>query len=221
MAKPRLIKTLKQLKNLESAGAPRGEWVKANKEILMMQIQNSFVYKPELKVGLAGVRQMLEHFLPSTAYVLRPSIAFSLVLAVVFGSFIFSVSASRESLPGDALYPLKIAAERARVTLTPTNKSKAKLQAEFAGRRLQEAVQAAASKSGDKKAATIKIALDSFRKQIESLKADLIRLQKQGQSEKVLEIIKIIDKTISEYKNILKDIPEAVELINGIRQIIK
>jgi|GEM_PF-5732538 len=72
------------------------------------------------------------------AIVARPIGAFAMVLVVMFGSVIASVSASTYSTPGQILYPLKLTTERIQVSLVSDKKEKANLQISFAKKRLQE-----------------------------------------------------------------------------------
>lgn len=64
-------------------------------------------------------------------------------LATVFGLILFflssaSVIAAQSSLPGDKLYPLKIASEQALLAVTPFQAWKIRLASNFANRRLEE-----------------------------------------------------------------------------------
>lgn len=54
-----------------------------------------------------------------------------------------TVAASSGSLPGQPLYPVKLAAEQAQISLTPNEMSKAELQAKFIERRVWEQQQMA------------------------------------------------------------------------------
>ena len=49
-----------------------------------------------------------------------------------------TVYASQDSLPGDALYPVKLGTEQARLVLTPSDAAKVGLQLTFANSRLEE-----------------------------------------------------------------------------------
>lgn len=72
------------------------------------------------------------------AMVARPVGAFAMVLTVMFGSVIASVSAATSSTPGQILYPLKLTTERIQVSFVSDKKDKANLQLSFAKKRLQE-----------------------------------------------------------------------------------
>ena len=69
--------------------------------------------------------------------VLQPAAMTLVALILVMGSWTATVNASY-SVPGDLLYPVKLATERVRLTMASTAQARAELHVEFAGRRLQE-----------------------------------------------------------------------------------
>ncbi len=69
----------------------------------------------------------------------------AIVLALVIGTY-GVVSASTQSLPGDALYGVKRAAEQAQLLLAPDPQSRAQLEEAFAARRVREAQALTAAK---------------------------------------------------------------------------
>ncbi|MFQ5996768.1 MAG: DUF4382 domain-containing protein, partial [Dehalococcoidales bacterium] len=63
------------------------------------------------------------------------------VVAAILVLFMLSggvVAASNNSMPGEVLYPVKMATEQARLVLTPSEEGKAKLHIAFAERRMEE-----------------------------------------------------------------------------------
>ena len=65
------------------------------------------------------------------------SVGLGLVFALMIAS-IWTVSVSASSLPGDVLYPVKLAAEQARLAVTIRHVARARLHLAFAERRLME-----------------------------------------------------------------------------------
>lgn len=94
----------------------------------------------------------------------------SLVLAL--GGWVVAVNAASGSVPGDALYPVKIATERVQLRLTTSSEQRAKLHIEFAGRRLEE-VGAVQSSARAGKSVRVQSALESFRKEIASAQTEI------------------------------------------------
>jgi hypothetical protein len=60
------------------------------------------------------------------------------VLVALFGGGFATASAAGNALPGDALYPVKVNLEQARLALTINRVRKAELHLEFAQRRMEE-----------------------------------------------------------------------------------
>ncbi len=87
-----------------------------------------------------GVTAMQNRFIPAL-FSPRP-LAFALVLAILFGGGI--AFGSQQALPGDVLYPIKIAGETIHASLTVDAKHRANLETELAIKRLGEAEKLAA-----------------------------------------------------------------------------
>lgn len=113
---------------------------------------------------------------------LKPmSVGFAAVL-LVFGSWVATVNASFDSVPGDVLYPVKLATERAQITMSTSGEQRAKLHAEFAGRRLDE-VNAITSSDAEGKDEKVQIAVDGFKEQIASVNDELMDIQASNPEE--------------------------------------
>lgn len=92
------------------------------------------------------------------------------VFAMVFGGWVVTVNASMASVPGDFLYPVKMATEKVQLTLAATNEQRARLHTEFASRRLDEVVEINSS-SREGKEARVQVAVESFKQSISSANA--------------------------------------------------
>ncbi|HZD55218.1 MAG TPA: DUF5667 domain-containing protein [Anaerolineales bacterium] len=113
---------------------PRPDYVAASRRRLMAQIKQADLTKkssPAITFGdtfriLLAKRSVLQF-------------AFALLLLVVFITATSSVAlASRSSLPGDSLYPAKLAQERVRLFFSFSAEGEARLHVEFARERLSE-----------------------------------------------------------------------------------
>src|SRR3989338_11307069 len=100
--------------------------------------------------------------------VLQPAAAFVSAFVLILGGWTASVNASH-SVPGDVLYPVKLAGERMRLSLTDTPVERLTLQVEYAGRRAQEAAEIAHSTPGPKKETRLQKAVTNFKQQIASV----------------------------------------------------
>jgi hypothetical protein len=129
---------------------------------------------------------------------LKPmSVGFAAVL-LVFGSWVATVNASFDSVPGDVLYPVKLASERAQITLSTSGEQRAKLHAEFAGRRLDE-VNAITSSDTEGKDEKVQIAVDGFKKEIASVNDELMNVQTSNPDQAGALAI-IVDQKTDEYE---------------------
>lgn len=107
---------------------PDQTWSTETKNFLLAQIPAA---KPAWGLNL------VTHLIPVNL-VLRPVAAFSLVLALVFISSFASVNASRNSLPGDVLYPVKLTAENLKYTLSFSDEGKARAAMSMVENRISE-----------------------------------------------------------------------------------
>lgn len=84
-------------------------------------------------------RSILDWFRP-LAPALKPVIAVALVIAGLSAAGTTTIYAAQGSLPQDTLYPVKRGVENLQLVLTPDNADKARLNANLAERRVEEAV---------------------------------------------------------------------------------
>lgn len=124
---------LKQLKTLKSEVRPHQEWKASTRELLLNQInaQTQRVTTRERFSSFSSVFQ-------SSQMVLRPLFVLVMVVGVGILSYTASVSATKNSLPGDLFYPVKLTSERVQVNFAQNREEKASLEISFARRRLEE-----------------------------------------------------------------------------------
>lgn len=205
-----LIRSIKQLKNFGAAGAPSGNFVNRNKEILMMQIKNSSAEKEQV-LSIKTIWRMTEAVMPEHLFkfAVKPALLAVLVFGIAFGGWAATVSASYDSLPGDTLYTLKIMTEKAQLALTPED-AKPSLQMELASRRLEEMIKIANEEASESQGVRTQEAVDNFTKQVQEVKTTLENLQTQDDAPKALEVAQIVDRKTAEYSSILADAKETV-----------
>lgn len=100
------------------------------------------VFRPA-PVKEPGWRRLLPQFGPSLRWA-TPLAQAAAAIAVLFAAAGGTMVASANSLPDDALYPVKLAVEDARLALAPNDSARAALELSFAARRLDEVERAAA-----------------------------------------------------------------------------
>ena len=201
-----LIRKIKLLKYLRVGGEPSRDFVAKNREILMMQVKNTCENRTPAtrEINFKEIRGFVSSLMPANLnqYVFRPVMAMLLILGVISSGWVASVSASMNSLPGDTLYSLKIATERAQLALTGGADNKAKLQVEFAGRRLEEVSKIAETPSPEK-VEKMTVAVNNFKEQMGSVKASLEVVKETSSPLEVAEVAKIVDRKTSEYHAVL------------------
>ncbi|HPI67385.1 MAG TPA: DUF5667 domain-containing protein [bacterium] len=114
--------------DLKNGIEPDKDWSNQTRDFLLSQI-------PETKP--AWGLNLITNLIPVNL-VLRPVAAFSMVLALVFISSFASVNASRNSLPGDVFYPIKLTAENLKYTLSFSHESKARVAMSMVENRVNE-----------------------------------------------------------------------------------
>ncbi len=133
-----LIKKLNQLKTIK----PDNNWKDSYREILFSQISagakvNSV--KPDKFVWTEFYKKLIPHSI--MVELAWPVWLIIISLTVVSSGSIASIYASRDAKPGDSLYLAKIIGEKAKLAVTFDEKSKVKLNLEFASNRAQEITQ--------------------------------------------------------------------------------
>lgn len=124
-------------------------------------------------------------------------------LAVALGGWVVAVNAASSSVPGDALYPIKIATERVQLRLTTSSEQRTKLHMDFAGRRLQEVKEVQASdRSG--KSVRVQSALQSFRKEMASVKSEVENVSQKDPAS-ASKIAEYVDQKTDEYTDQLRN----------------
>lgn len=205
MTDKELIQNLKQLKNNETAGAPSGDFISKNREIMLMQIKNSSA-PAERPFSAVYFWRLIESVVPENVFrfVIRPAVLSLLAFGVAFGSWAATVSASYDSLPGDKLYSLKRMAEEAQLSLTSKDE-RPSLQIEMASRRLDEVAKIAEKPSILNKEERTKQAVKNFTEQIQSVKIALENLSQENKSDdKAMEVAQMVDRKTTEYATVLK-----------------
>lgn len=92
------------------------------------------VAAPVVKSAPVKARPRTGFYRPAFAYI---ALALIIVVAMLSGGFVTALAAG-SALPGDALYPLKLEVERARLSLTADPERQAELYLQFAEKRLDE-----------------------------------------------------------------------------------
>lgn len=203
MTRKDLKNQIRLLKNLSEVTAPRPEWLKSNREILLMQVKNTNTRITDAGFNLQKVWNILNIFLPRQIinYGVRPVLSLASIVGLLFGGWITGVSASYSSLPGDTLYSVKLATENVRTTVASKPQS-VKLHVEFAGRRAEEVRQIVTSNlSKPEKEQKVQEAVDHLKSDMNQAKTAMDEIKKDQtitSSATIIDVAKAVDQKTNE-----------------------
>jgi hypothetical protein len=172
----------------------------------MLQIsgQVGHVERPSLSMRLAQW---------SFNAVVQPVSLAIVIFSVIFGGGAWTVAASETSLPGELLYSVKRQKEQLQLSLVRDKETRTSMRLEFASRRIDEidrvAAQVATEDSAPveqnaQKKQAVKLALQEFSKEIESINNDLVNTEIESVGEK-LKVVSLVDQEVAKYQTILND----------------
>ncbi len=192
-----------QLKHLRQATInPREEWVVSTRVTLLAQIKNTVV--PQKPSVFATISSFLSFFFAPQA-LLRPVAAF-LVIAITISSWVATSKASQGSLPGDTLYPLKIAREKTQLAWISMVNDKTKavqLHVELAGRRTDEVKKIIASPA--KKIRAVE-AVNSVKQELVAANLKLEDIKQQSNPILSPEVVTSIKQQTDDIKKSLQEV---------------
>lgn len=235
MNKSELLTKIKGLKRIE----PSDSWVASNKSFIFKYIKakevgekNTFVFSargaiPAFGMGFAfGGKKLGDLFLrlKNSGFAVP---AAAMVMVLIFGGN-FLLAKAAGSLPGDALYPLKLTAEKIQLSLALNEDKRAALTFEFTEKRLNEyyLLTTAGSGSGATNQ-SVKIAAENLKTQLGAASTEFESAKSKLNTEKKVAIAKIADRKTAAYGKKLKDTraaakadsKEVAEIIDKIDEV--
>lgn len=200
---------LQSIRSTERGITPDPAWISRTRETLLMQVSNGLSAKP----APAGhqLREFWRRFVPTQwlDVVRGPALAVMSILGIVAGGSIMSVSAAEQSLPGDFLYPVKLAGEQTQLIFTKSKSEKIKLKTGFVEKRVKE-IQAMAASDEPKRGERIKAAAETLRRDLDTVKNQLTEVSDAKNQDdtvgQVVEAAKLVDQKSTEVAATLKDV---------------
>ncbi len=194
MTNKELNNKLRALQALRAVGEPSALWTTQTRALLMERMQEPVSAHPELPLKLPR-----RGFFPKLMFAMRPVMAVFVVLG--FGAFgwLFSVSAALGTLPGDALYGLKTATERAQLTFTTDVSAKTMLHLEFVGRRLNEVATIAESDDPNRDNDATH-AVNELQREIVRVSDRLEEVRLKGSVHNASEVAQAVDRKVAEVR---------------------
>jgi hypothetical protein len=151
---------------------------------------------------------------------LKPAFALAMFLVVIASSLgtIGAISAAQNSLPGDFLYTLKTTFENTQMTFAGTDENKIKLSIKFTNQRVDEFAQII---NDPEKKDNVETAVKNITEQLIATQDGMNKL-KDKNSEKAVEIAKLINEQTDSYKEtLMKTSEQLAYLMPEERQKIK
>ncbi|MFH1226146.1 MAG: DUF5667 domain-containing protein [bacterium] len=198
------IKTLEDVK-------PNNNWVDFCRENLVIQMK--IEHKKELFAKDTKAAQGFFAFLrkqnTGPSVVFRAAYALLLVVFMILAGGGLTAWAAMKSLPGGALYPLKIAIEKSRL-IVASAESKSQLRSEIANRRLEELKTVLASQeSGESKNERAMEAVGYIQQQLVSVREELPRVS-QKEPEKMAIAVKAVGERADQMEKALVQVKEGL-----------
>lgn len=204
MTNQELIKKIKGLKAIK----PRVEFKEFSRGILLAQIRGlaevsavepTLILAKEFSWGFY-FRTWAEVF---SQKVMQPAVALLLMLGLVLGSSL-TVNAAFYSLPGDALYPIKISLERTQLALVQDEVSKTELKMEFAKKRVEE-LDKIVARPGEsaQKTKNISLVVNKFKKEVAAVQDHIQHLDQEKKP--VFRIALTVDSAATELAQALTE----------------
>lgn len=141
--------------------------------------------------------------------VVRPAVIFVLCFAVGTGGWITTVSASLRSLPGDALYPVKMATEQTQAAVVSALQGRAaatELRLSFASRRADEVQKVVNTRddAGDKKE-RVHTAVENLKIEVEQVSVGLQQTKNDASPEDTAAVAQAVERKVDEIKQTLTE----------------
>ncbi|MBN1326226.1 hypothetical protein JW977_04605 [Candidatus Falkowbacteria bacterium] len=184
---------LRQLNNLQDQIKPDQVWKEKGREVLYAQI-NAQTSSVSPKVISQTITNKI------IISVLRPvSVSLAIFIAII-GVWVVGVNATKNSLPGDLLYGLKLTGERLQVNLALSDEKRTDLEIAFAEIRLNE-VKEVMTKTKDK--GQLAVSLKKFQESMSNVKSNLAKLE-MTDKDKALKVAKVVDEKTKIYTDLLR-----------------
>ena len=205
-----VIALLEKYRDHPYLGAMSEEQIKVGKNRLMVAIGGDPNAAPR-KYGFREYADYGVHLFREN--MVRPMAVGFATLAVLLGGWTGMVGASF-----DAVYPVKIANEKAQLSLAFSGERKVKLHAEFASRRLDEVVAISTSDHPEKEE-QVKVAMSNFTREVEAVSQQIEEL-KVDDLESAAELVMILDRKVEEYETVIEqskdEIGEEVAVVEEV-----
>lgn len=202
MKRADVVQSIRSLKGTEHAANPDANWIASSRVRLLNQIDRTTEVIPTRVFSLVHLWSALSLILPQrTVYaVVRPAFIFVVCFSLGTAGWLTTVSASLESLPGDTLYPVKLATEHTQVAVIEAMKGNAastELRLSFVTRRVDEVskVVAAPAISAAARQERVDLAVENLKTEVQTVSEKLNDV-KINNPESVAQVAQVIERKV-------------------------
>lgn len=215
MSKRDLLRKLRSVRSTERGIVPDQAWVSRTRLELMQKVRQADALAP-LPASLRW-REAARTFAPAKlASLMRaPALAALSVIGAVLGGSLMGVNASERSVPGDFLYPIKLASEQTRLALTSDKAERVRLKTEFVDRRVEEIKTIV--KAPEQNPTRVREAAMVLKRDLDTVKNQLKEVKDEASTSKTktVELAKLVDeKTVEiteELDQVKTEVPQEVK----------
>ncbi len=213
-----LKKHLSALRTCESAG-PNLEWKHNFRQALLIKIKTRSMadfYEQKLAEDL-GFFGFLKTW-KQPRLIFAPATMLSGALLFFFTLSFGTVWAAKGSLPGDVLFPVKLAVERTQMVTKKEPAEKTKFQVEITNRRVDELARLSQSPEDSKKTENMEQAISEITSQLNTVKSDLPKIE-NGTNESAMKTAREVTNDLSKMESVLNEIKKEAKTENLDKKI--
>ena len=200
---------LKNLENLSSQISLSKSDKNEMADLIMARVENDLEKRKESSVSVW--LRAADVFIPKN-FALQPVATFCLVAALFLVSSFASIDASQNSLPGDTLYPVKIAAENVKYSLTFSDDQKAKYTMSVIESRVKELKTIINREENGKKEIQVLHAVQSITNALGGVQEKVQAMSsKEKNHTKALKTVKELDVKLAQMKESVSQTVERVD----------
>lgn len=179
---------------------PDARWLTSARETILMQAKNT-VGASAPKAGFKAFREALHLLAPASwmRAMAMPLAALALVV-VSAGTGSLAVAAAQKTLPGDALYDVKLLAERVTLRLTDRD-ARTERRVEIAGRRLEEMFRVSSMIDPSKEDRIARLS-GLFTEQMHAVRAELSSYAQSEDADTAIRVALATDAKADEYRRL-------------------
>lgn len=211
MTKRQLKTALGLMRAAEGRIRPDAAWVARTRNQLLKEWRRDASVRPAPSLRIRA-QALVSSFVPRPVidFARGPVMAVLSVFGIMIGGSLASVSAAERSVPGDLLYPVKLASEQAQIMMQAPP-DQLKLKAAFVERRGQEIKQLAQTNSPQpKKTKQIQIAADQLRQDLDAVKLQLHDVTSIGSASQAVAVAQDVDQKSGRLLQTLNEVKDSI-----------